>query len=281
MSEPAIETFRRAAGENLNDPRRQGGLVTLGEGEQVTVAGDIHGHRRNFTKIVSHAACGDNPARRIIFQELIHAPLETRSGQDRSVDLLLRAARLKVSHPRQVLFVLGNHDLSQITGGEIVKNGHGACRAFAEGVRYAFGDSGPEALAAVTEFLQSFPVAVKCPNGVLISHSLPSPGKNEQACMETLTRTPQADDLRRGGCIYQWVWGRGHTPEQIEALAGKLSVEFFVIGHRKMPSPWENFAPRALALTSEDDGDCIVEFSTDTPMNEQTAVESIRAISSL
>ncbi len=281
MPDPAVETFRRAAGENLNDPRREGNLVTLSAGKNVIVTGDIHGHRRNFTRIVSHAAIGDYPDRRIILQELIHAPPDPRSGHDRSIDLLLRAARMKVSNPQQVLFVMGNHDLAQVTGGEIVKDGRGACRAFAQGVHYAFGHSGQAVLSAVMEFLKSMPLAAVCPNGVLVSHSLPSKPDEATGGIDDLRQKSQDNDLRRGGRIYRWVWGRGHTPQTIEELAEKLEVEFFIIGHRKMSSPWEIFAPRALALTSEEDNDCIVEFSTDQTMNDQKAAECVRAIASL
>jgi len=277
----AADIFLQAASLCRDDPRRRGSLIELDEGCTVLVAGDIHGNRANFTRIVSYARLAADPHRRLVLQEIIHGPPDARTGHDRSVDLLLRAARLKVERPAQVLFLIGNHDASQVTGGEITKDGRGVCKAFAEGVRYAFADDGDEVLAAIGEFLLSAPLAVRTPGGVLISHSLPSPHEADEAGVEILHRPCALDDLRRGRNGYEWVWGRRHDAEQVEALADALGVEFFLLGHYHIEAGYEVICPRVAALASDSAHGCVAEFSGDEPLASETFEAAVRHIVAL
>jgi len=277
----AAEIFRQAATINLTDQRRRGNCVQLGPGTEVIVTGDIHGNRPNLTKIINYAALAQNPDRRLVLQELTHGPIDPAAGHDRSIELVLRAARLKLQYPHQTLFVMANHDLAQVTGSEIVKNGRGVCRAFAEGVKFAFEDEGQEVLDAVIEFLRSLPLAVACPNGVLISHSLPDPGKMDEATIGVLHRPSRQDDLARGGAVYQWLWGRGQTDQQLKDLGQRLGVSFFVLGHRRMDAGYEVFGERAVAISSDDQAGCVLHFSTDAPLTAATVAQHVKQIAML
>jgi len=277
----AADIFRQAAARNLEDPRRTGNTVELGSGCQVIVAGDLHGNRVNFTKILSHAALGKVAGRRLVVQELLHAPPDPRTGQDRSVDMLLRAAKTKIEHPDAMLFVLGNHDIAQITGNEITKDGHAVCKSFDEGIRFAFGDDAAEVREAVYEFLRSLPLAIRCVNRVLITHSLPTPSRSELAGVEILTRPSRDEDFFRGKPIYEWTWGRGQTDEQLDQLAATLDVDFFVTAHRHVEGGHEMVGPRAIALASDHEHGSVIRFSTDTPLTGETALKCVRKIVAL
>lgn len=277
MASPAADIFRQAADANRRDPRRRGNVVHLEPGREVIVAGDVHGHRANLAKVISGAALGEHPDRRLVLQEIVHGPVDPRSGHDRSIDLLLRAARLKLAHPQQVLFVLANHDLAQVTGNEITKEGAGVCRGFSDGVRYAFGDDADEVLAAVDEFLLSAPLAIRSPNGVLISHTLPSPGRE---C--DLPDGEYADaDLRRGGPVYEWTWGRRHTPEFLERLAGRMDVELFVLGHVHLDGGYELIDGRAVILNCDNPGAVVFRFTTDEAMPPASLESHLAPVTSL
>ena len=281
MSNATADIFRQAAALNLEDSRREGNLLHAERDCEMVVTGDIHGQRAALAKIIDFAAPSLLPQRRLILQELIHGPPDPRTGHDRSIELLLRAARLKCSLPDQVLFVLGNHDLAQLTGGEITKEGRGVCKAFAAGVAFAFGDDGEEVLAAVGEFLASIPLAVQCPGGTWISHSLPSPASMERFGTDALRRSYRPEDLRRGGAVYEWTWGRGHTVEQLETLAGKLGVEFFVLGHRRVEAGFELIGTRALSLASDHEHGCVLQFRSDERLEAATAEACVRPIAAL
>jgi len=274
MSCPAADIFHQAARLNRQDPRREGNVVSL-EGElEVLVTGDIHGHRANLNKILSHAAFATNPHRRVVLQEIVHGPIDPRTGQDRSVDLLLRAARAKVSHGEQVIFLLANHDVAQATGNEISKNGLGVCKTFEAGVRHAFEDDAEDVIAAINDFLLSAPLAVRCPNGVLISHSLPGPSRE---C--DIPENPYLpDDFRRGGAVYEWTWGRGHNQEHLEKLAARLGVEFFVISHVHLETGWQAIGQKGVIVACDNEHACVFRFTSDQPIDQASLERYVQPV---
>ncbi len=281
MSSPVADIFRQAAELNHRDSRREGNTVTIPVGRELLVAGDLHGQRMILNKIIKHAALMDHDKRILVLQELVHGPIDTVTGQDRSVELVMRAARLKVARPEQVLFLLGNHDLAQATGKEITKAGRGACKEFVAGVRAAFEDDADEILEAISEFFLSQPLAIRCANGTLVCHSLPAPNRMAAAGVEILTRPSRQDDLLRGGPVYEWTWGRRHTEQQVDDLAAELGVEFFVLGHQPSQIGWELVTPRALILASDHNNGCVLQFTTDEPLTSELAVASLYPISAM
>jgi hypothetical protein len=281
VSHVVADILRRAAELNLRDPRRKGNLLEAQGPCHALVAGDIHGNRAALGKIIAHAAVEKDPNRLLLLQEVIHGPLDPRTHQDRSVELLVRVARLKEACPDRVLFVLGNHDLAQATGSEINKDGAGVCKAFSAGVEFAYPESGGEVLHAVKEFLLSMPLAVRLPNRVLVSHSLPSPDRMQDAGPDILTRSVRPEDLRRGGAVYEWTWGRGHTPEQIDALASQLDVDFFVLGHRHTRAGWEMISRRAVTLASDHEHGCVLDLPAGAPLTAETVSDFVCPVSAL
>jgi len=281
MANPVADIFRQAAELNRRDPRREGNTVVVPAGWQLLVAGDIHGERMILNRIIAHAALAEHPQRILVLQELIHGPIDQATGQDRSVELLMRAARLKVARPQQVVLLLGNHDLAQATGKEITKAGRDACKDFAAGVSGAFEDDADEILDALSEFFLSQPMAARCANGTMVCHSLPAPNRTEAAGVEILSRESRPEDLLRGGCVYEWTWGRRHSDSQVDALAARLGVEFFVIGHQPSDIGWELATPRALIVASDHINGCVLQFDTDHPLTTELAVASLYPISAM
>jgi hypothetical protein len=275
---PVADMFRRAAAIVLQDDRRVGNVVTLPEPVEAVVSGDLHGNRVALDKIIRFAALGRSPQTVLILQELIHGPADERSGKDRSIELLVRAARLFVEDPRHVLFLLGNHDVAQFTGAEITKNGAGVCKGFVEGVRYCFGESADEVLAAAGEFLLALPLAVRCPQGLWLSHSLPAPARTNPQVMEVLHRPYEPADLRRGGGAYEWTWGRAQTPEQIDQLAAELGVEFFLLGHRHSQDGFEIVSPRCVTITSDGAAGCVVRLPCDRPLSSGSLTQYLKPL---
>jgi hypothetical protein len=254
--------FQQAARLNLTDKCRKGNVVRLPQGSEVIVTGDIHGNRLNLSRIIEYANLARFPQRRLVMHEIIHGPPDP-SGQDRSAELLLRAARLKVATPEQVYFVLSNHDIAQLTGNEITKDGCGYCRKFDAGLAHAFGPAASEVAAAVKEFLLSLPMAVVSANGVFMSHSVPSPAAMSAAGTEILSRPyDRAKDFNRGGSVYEWVWGRDPAKQQLDDLAAKLGVQFFILGHKYLTVGCEELHDCGLIVSSEHAQGCIVQFDS-------------------
>jgi len=282
VSSAAADIFLQAAQLNADDPRRGGNTVHLeGDGLNVVVAGDIHGCRDALAKVIDYAALGRDDGRRLVLQEIIHGTIDPRTGHDRSVELLLRAARLKVSMGPKVVFIMGNHDLAQITGNEILKQGRGVCKSFIQGLQYCFGDEAPEIIDSVDAFLRSMPLAIRCANGVMITHSLPDHNRMDLAGVEILQRGYQPGDLTRGGPAYEWTWGRNQSDEQIDRLAEDLGVEFFILGHRKIPAGWQRVSDRAIAIASDHDKGCVCRFTGREHLTIDTIRQHIQPLSTI
>jgi len=116
---------------------------------------------------------------------------------------------------------------------------------------------------------------------VLIAHSVPSPNRMSAAGTEVLARRFSRDDLNRGAPVYEWTWGRGHTAEQLDALAGELGVDFFVLGHQHAREGLEVISPRAVALASDHAHGRILQFSTDEHLSAEIAAAKAKPIVAL
>jgi len=275
----AADIFRRAAEANRRDALRRGSTVHLDAGA-LLVSGDIHGHRVNLVKILDAAHLAAE-GRRLVLQEIIHAPPDARRGQDRSVDALLRVARTQLEFPGRLHTVLSNHDIAQFTGGQIAKGGHDLCEAFRRGVAYAFGDDADEVYDAVCEYLRSQPLAVRTAGGVLITHSLPDPRRMDRAGTDILDRPATDDDCRRGGAVYEWTWGRGHSDQQLARLADQLGLSFFIFAHRALNGGYEVVGPHAICLNSDEANGCVMAFGAAEALSAETAEAAVRPIAML
>lgn len=281
MACAAVDIFRRAAELNRQDDRRDGAVLVLPSPCRIISSGDIHGYRSALSKTVSYANLASDPQCRLVLQEIIHGQAAEPGGHDRSIELLMRAARLKIERPEQVLFIMGNHDLAQVSGSEISKYGYGVCKAFTEGVKFAFADDADEVLTALDEFFLSMPLAVKCANGVFISHSTPSPGKFDDACVEILSRTIEKTDMQRNAPAYNWVWGRRHTEEHLKMLAEQLGVEFFLMAHQHTQAGYDIISRHGAVVLSDHSNGFIVEFRDDQKISGDSLGQYLKPLSSL
>lgn len=274
------DTFRQAADLWRDDPARRGNCLHLGSAGRVVVAGDIHGNEGNLRRILAYAFADPADVPILILQEIIHGPIDS-DGIDRSVEVMRLAAEAKLRFPDRVFYILGNHAIAQITGSEITKAGGGVCRTFSESVRRLHGPEAADVYAAVLRLCRSLPLAVRFDNGLLVSHSLPSPDRASRGDPAVLDRLCEEDDLRRGGAAYEWTWGRDQTPEQLDELAARLGVEFFLLGHRHIQSGWLEIPRRALAINSDGPGGVIFEFRSDEPVTLAEASRHLRRIAEL
>ena len=228
-----IEVFNCATEENQISSLREHQVVNLPEDGELIVAGDIHDNRRNFDKLLRIADLGNNPRRHLILQELIHGDHIDENGAEGSWEILSRAAELKCDHPSQVHLLLANHDLAQIHGEGIMKGGKSVCEAFNMGVQRDFGARQHEVQIAITEFLLSFPLAVRHPNGLFFCHSLPPDDQVDNFDYGVFNRAlTGADYKRRTGPVYQLVWGRNTSASAAGRFARNIGATVCVCGHQ-------------------------------------------------
>lgn len=273
MSHPVADIFRTAGQWNHCEEHRVGNVLMFREAEHLVVAGDIHGHRENLAKVIRRAALDAGPANMLVLQEIIHGGAKDPTGGDRSFELLVRAARLKGRYPGQVHFLMGNHDVAQVTGNDITKNGTGVCKGFHHGLVTAYGDGADEVADAIREFLLSMPLAGRCPNGVFLSHSLPSPGRTDLLNLDVFHKPYQEGDFSRGQAIYELLWGRRHNPTTIRKMADLTGAKVFINGHQPQESGYA-IVDRQLIIMSDHSRGVIAEFDAD----EEVAQDRLSAI---
>lgn len=223
--------FSRAAAANLGCAYRKGSTVHLPRKGRVLITGDLHDNGRNLQRIIKLAALHESADHHLILHEIIHGP-HLINGRDLSVRTLARVAELKLKHPNQVHVLLANHELSQIAGAGISKDGVNVCDAFNAGIDFIYAEAAEKIRAGVDRWVRSLNLAVKCDNGLFISHSLPGARKLEKFDPTVLDREPTDADLQSGGSAYDMVWGRHHSQELADHLARLWGVKVFVMGHQ-------------------------------------------------
>lgn len=232
-ADQVVETFEAAKEENTLSSLRSHQVVTLPAEGEVWMTGDLHDHRINFNKLIAAADLGNNPQRHLILHELIHGDHYDPTGAEDSWKTLYRAAELKCDFPNQVHFLLANHDLAQIHGEGIMKAGTSVCEAFNAAIQRDFNSGAGGVTVAITEFLLSLPLAVRCPNGMLFCHSLPTDSQIQAFDFSLFDRPLAGPDYKRKtGPVYQLIWGRNVTPAGVQAFAQRMNARLIVTGHQ-------------------------------------------------
>lgn len=241
----------RAAILMRRDPLRRGNVVHLPVQGDLIVVGDIHGDRENFERIVHWAALHRHRDRYIVFQEVIHGgPLDAQ-GTDQSFRLLEEVAALKVRYKSQVQMVLSNHDLCEILGSTISKGGQNASLPFWKGIEGAYGAVWPEVHGAYRRFMAALPLAVRTPQGIVVSHSTPQGDAMKSFDCSIFERSLTMDDYVPGGSIYALVWGRNHDQRCADEFAKCVGAEVLVTGHQTSMPGIKTPTSRHIIVTSD------------------------------
>ncbi len=249
--EKIVEIFRESACLNEQDSLREGNIIILPDYGQVVMTGDFHGCLDNFLKLQWYCNLKHSIHRHVIIHELIHTSNGFYSETDNSCQLLIEAAKWKIEYPEQVHFLLGNHDLAQITSREITKNGQASIRNFNKWIFENFGNKSDEIIEAIRRFLLTIPLAARTQNQIWMSHSLPSETTIDNFDFSVFNRNWEEADLVPGGSVYEFVWGRAHSAEYLNKLADMLDVEYFIVGHQSQPDGFSCVDEREIILASD------------------------------
>jgi hypothetical protein len=277
--EKLLTTLRRAAEAFRATPGRKGRLVALADCDEVLAAGDLHGNLGNFQLVMKKADLARHPRRHLVLQELIHGPFRYPAGGDKSHQLLDLTAALTVQFPKQVHFILGNHELSQWTGRRIEKNFEDFNELFVEGVRTAYGSRSDEVYAAYLELFATAPLALRTPNRVFLSHSLPSAKRLttfDPAVLEA--EELREEDLVLNGSAHALVWGRDTSATNAAAFLQKVDADLLITGH--IPCEKGFLAPneRQLILDAEGPTACCCLFPAERPLTHEELVACVAAL---
>lgn len=266
-AERILTTLRRALQHFRDTPGRRGRFVALEGVSEVFVGGDLHGNLENFRRLLPLANLAQNPQRHFVLQEVIHSPYHYPAGGDKSHQLLDLLAALKCQFPRQVHFLLGNHELAQYTQRRISKGDSDLNQSFREGVGTAYGARAAEVYAVYLELLALVPVALRTPNRILLSHSLPPASKMEAFDPAALEREVSSEaDLLPGGSVHSVVWGRDTRAETVAAYLAKMDADLLISGHVPCDNGFDTPNDRQLILDSLGCPACYCLFPTERPL---------------
>ncbi len=246
------QLLTQAAQANLRCALRKGATVDLPATGSLVIAGDLHDHVFNLRRILKLAALHESPHRYLILQEILHGPNRV-NGCDLSIRTLAFVAWLKSRFPDQLHLLQSNHELAQRGNEGILKDSLNVVASFDQGLDFIYANQAGSVREALGIFIQSLPLAVRCPNGVFCCHSLPSSRAIKKFDPDVIGRVPTQADLAIGGHAHAMVWGRRHPQSLADTLAQAWEAKLFVLGHQPAEMGFELQGDTMLILASDHD----------------------------
>ncbi len=263
MPQQSIQLCREGARLNQTCRLRTGNVVHLPETGKLVVAGDLHGHRRNFERIQKFADLEHHPSTHVVLQEIIHGGPEDDFGGCLSYKLLFDAIQYKIRFPDQVHILLGNHDTAMICNSAVMKAGREMNRALQAAMQRHFTQQYDDVHKAMVEYLLSQPLAVRTANRVWISHSLPADQYVESFDLSIFNRPYTMEDIERPNPVYLLTWGRRHSAEALIRMGQMLDADVMVLGHQPQELGWSLAGPNTLIIASEHNFGCLLHLELD------------------
>jgi hypothetical protein len=278
--EDTLAALGQATNANLCTPGRTGCMVALtpASADEVMVTGDLHGNRENFQRILDVADLAHHPRRHVILQEVCHGgPTYPDGGGCMSHTLLEDVARLKTAYAEQVHFLLGNHELAELSGFPIQKNRRLLNAMFRLGLQQRYGADLERVRQAYFPFLRSCPLAVRLP-GVFVSHSIPEHADSRAFDTSIFGRSPQQIELCAEPGVFDLVWGRDYRRENARAFANQLGVRVLICGHDPCPGGYAAPNPFQVVLDCCGPNACYVILPTDEEPSQAAILDRIRRL---
>jgi Calcineurin-like phosphoesterase len=275
-----LTTIRRATALIRATPGRAGGIITLTQAAEVMVVGDLHGNISAFKQVLALAALDRQPGRHLVMQELIHGSLMYPDDNgDRSHQLLDVFAALKCQYPDRVHHILGNHELSELTGRSIGKDGEGLNAKFRRGIDTAYGASAGDIHESYQALFGSLPLSVKTANRVYVCHTLPDASDLDTLDLDLLKADSwPAEAMKRRGTIYALTWGRDTTPETADRFTAMVDADFFVTGHQPCDLGFRQANHRQIIIDGTNPFPCYCLFPADQPMTIELLLACVHRI---
>lgn len=284
MPDPArlLKTLERARACFNSTPIRRGRLVQVNTGNDLLVVGDLHGNVEHFKRILLRADLARNSGRHLVFQEVIHGPNCYPTGGDRSHQLLDLIAALKCQYPERIHLLPGNHELAQFTGQLIAKGDDDLAELFRTGVRTAYAPREEEILEAYENLFLSLPFALRTPNRVFLSHSLPSRQHLDRFSFAQLQKDDAEDTdedwARKRETMHVLVWGRDTRAATAAAFLELVDADLLITGHIPCDEGYAVPNSRQLILDAQGIPGAYCLFPLDRPVTQEELISGIELL---
>jgi len=281
MSQAIIDLLKRGTEANKADKFRRGNLICLPADARLIITGDIHGHRRNFERIISFADLDNNPDTHIILQEIIHGGPEDPQGGCISYRLLFDVVGYKLKFPDRIHIVMGNHDTAFISNLEVLKEGREMNRSMRLALKRQFGKDSTDVELAIKQFLISQPLAIRTENRIWVSHSLPGNRYVDKFDRQILDRDLDFEDCQKPGPVYLLTWGRNHSQQTLDKMAELLDVDIFILGHQPQLQGWGLAGENLIIIASDHNHGCLLSVDLAKSYTIAELIDSIVPLASI
>ena len=279
--EEVIAAYAAATEANLRAAGRDGNLVVLTPelGSEVMIAGDLHGNRSNFEALLGLAGLEANPRRHLILQEVCHGgPTYASNGGCMSHTMLEDVARLTTEYPGRVHFVLGNHELAELTDYPIQKNRQMLNLLFRLGLQEVYGSAADRVREAYFPFLRSCPLGVSLPGGIFVSHSIPESVDSLPFDGSLFSRPLEPQELHQRTGVFDLVWGRDYRRDNAAAFAKLVGAKVLINGHEPCPEGFNTPNDIQIILDCCNAKACYVTLTTDQRWTHAKIVKRIQRL---
>ena len=287
-AQAVIDVLLEGTFANHSAACRRGSIDLVQSPGRLIATGDLHDNPRHLATLISAAGMDQSATEvesggdvaHLTLHELIHGD-NLMSGMDLSYRMLTKAADLKRRFPEHVHTLLANHELAQISGAGIVKDGVRVVEAFNKGVEYVFGSDYDAVTEAINAFVRSMPLALRCrtPRGdILCAHSLPTAMAMGRFDTTILSRELTPYDYEpRTGSAYLMVWGRHYDGGLLEDLVERWGINLFIVGHEKCDDGVMLVPPNAIVLNSDHARGVYLPIDLEHPPRAEDAARDVVA----
>ncbi|MBN1391908.1 MAG: metallophosphoesterase [Sedimentisphaerales bacterium] len=281
MPQSIIDLLNKGAEANTADKFRRGNIIHLPADGRLIAAGDIHGHRRNFERIVAFADLPNNPDNHLLLQEIIHGGPRDAAGGCLSHKLLLDVVRYKLDFPDRVHIIMGNHDIAFISNSKVMKDGEEMNRLTKLAMDREFEDASADVQLAIRQFLFSQPLAIRCENRIWLSHSLPADNFVNKFDHGILDKQLKINDCVKPGSAYLLTWGRNFSRKTVDKMAELFDADIFILGHQPQTQGWGQSGEKIIILASDHNHGCLLPIDLAKSYTVDTLIDSIVPLASI
>ena len=162
-----------------------------------------------------------------------------------------------------------------------MKSGREMNQALRAAMDRRFGADSEKVKLAMRQFLFSQPLAIRCPNRIWLSHSLPSDRYAADFDFNLFRRKLKINDVVKPGDAYVLTWGRRISQENLDRFARTLDVDIFIVGHQPQSKGYCRAANNLLILASDHNHGCLLPINLSGFYTVEGLIQTIIPIASI
>jgi hypothetical protein len=162
-----------------------------------------------------------------------------------------------------------------------MKMGREMAKAMKAAMKRQFADEYESVYLAMKQYLLSEPLAVRCPNRIWVSHSLPPDSYADSFDVTIFQRHSRVSDITRPNPAYLLTWGRRHSEQTLAKLAQLFDADVFILGHQPQDRGWVQGGKNMIILASDHNHGCIISFDTAQSYTVNELIDCIVPLASL